>query len=167
MTQGTVPSSEKGAVPVYVLYMDIVDSTRATIDQQDRTNAQLRDVVAGVPCFQSALAAGEIISLPTGDGMALVFFNRCDAPLICATDIARKLRANPFCRLRMGIHCGPVIVENDINGRPNVSGDGISLAARVMSCGGADHILLTRNAADLFRNLAPWKEKLFRWASRR
>src|SRR5262249_9041346 len=126
------------------------------IDRQDQVNSQLRDVVSASPSFQSALAAGEIISLPTGDGMALVFFNRWDAPLKCATEIARRLRSDPFCALRMGIHCGPVIVENDINGRPNVSGDGISLAARVMACGSAGHILLTRNAADLFRNLASW-----------
>jgi class 3 adenylate cyclase len=154
-----LPTS-KDAVNVYVLYMDIVDSTRNTVHEQDRINVQLRDTVMATAAFREASEGAGMISLPTGDGMALVFLRKLDAPLRCAIEIANALQRDHFCGLRMGIHCGPVIIENDINGRHNVSGDGISLAARVMSCGSDGHILLTRNAADLVKNLEVYVGKL-------
>jgi TolB-like protein len=150
----------KEPITVYVLYMDIVDSTRATVEQQDRINARLKEIVMATREFQDARARNELISLPTGDGMALVFLRKLEAPARCAIEIQRALLADPFCGLRMGIHSGPVLLEPDINGQPNVSGDGISLAARVMSCASGGHILLSRNAADLLRNLEAWKTKL-------
>ncbi len=141
--------------------MDIVESTRNTVDEQSRINARLKEMVAATRAFRDASANDEIIALPSGDGMALVFLRKLDAPLRCAIEIAGALRKDPFCSLRMGIHCGPVIIENDINERHNVSGDGINLAARVMSCGSDRHILLTRNAADLLRNLEAFAGKLY------
>jgi len=154
-------------IAVYVLYIDVVDSTSATVDEQNRVNTRLRDVVMATAAFQGALARQEVLSLPSGDGLALVFLKGIDAPLRCAIEIAEALKADPFCKLRAGIHAGPVILEPDITGKPNVSGDGINLAARVMSCGGAGDILLTRNAADLVRNLSAWQGKLHHVGERR
>jgi class 3 adenylate cyclase len=154
-------------IAVYVLYIDVVDSTSATVDEQNRVNTRLRDVVMGTGAFQSALKRQEVLSLPSGDGLALVFLKGIDAPLRCAVEIAEALKSDPFCKLRAGIHAGPVILEPDITGKPNVSGDGINLAARVMSCGGAGDILLTRSAADLVRNLSAWRGKLHHVGERR
>jgi class 3 adenylate cyclase len=147
-------------VIVHVLFMDIVDSTRETADQQKRVNDQLQAIVSGTREFQDAKARNELITLPTGDGMALVFLGKFEAPVRCAIEIARALKANPICRLRTGIHSGPVFVGPDINGMPNVSGEGIGVASRVMSCGGDRHILISARLAESLRHLSAWKDKL-------
>ena len=155
-----LPQPSDEAVMAHVLYMDVVDSTRVTADEQRRTNDRLKELVAETHEVQAARDCGELISLPTGDGMALVFLGKFEAPLRCAIEIAQALRAEPFCGLRMGIHTGPVYRSPDINGMLNVSGAGINIAARVMSCGGGGHILVSGNAAEPLRSLSAWKGKL-------
>ena len=147
-------------VIVHVLFMDIVDSTRETADHQKRINDELQKIVSSTSAFNQARAKDELISLPTGDGMALVFRDDFEAPPRCAIEIARALKSKPVCRLRTGIHSGPVYIGPDINGMPNVSGEGIGFAARVMSCGGEGHILLSGRVAESLRNLTAWKDKL-------
>lgn len=145
---------------VHVLFMDIVGSSSEPSDDQRRKSSRLKEIVAGTRDFQEASARGELISLPTGDGMALVFLRTVEAPLRCAIEIAAALRADPFCKLRQGIHSGLVLLTEDINGKRNVSGSGINLAERVMSCGGAEHILVSGAAAESLRSLAAWRDKL-------
>jgi hypothetical protein len=141
--------------------MDIVAFTSSfTIDRQTWTAARLNEVVANTAAFKAAQASQSLISLPAGDGMALVFLNGMDAPLKCAIEIARALKPDPFCKLRMGIHSGLVIIGPDINGKPNVTGDGINLAQRVMSLGGDGHILISSSVADSLQNLTVWRDKL-------
>ncbi len=149
-------------IMVHVLYMDIVDSTRETADQQRLINERLANIVANTQEFKEARERDELISIATGDGNALVFLQKeFEAPLRCAIEIARALRADPICELRMGIHSGPVYTSPDINGMLNVAGAGINIAARVMSCGGSGHILISANAAEPLRNLSAWKDKLW------
>jgi len=157
----SLPVLEDGELSrVDVLYLDIVKSTRKDSDVQHRVNRGLTEILQGTTEFQQATARGELISLPTGDGAALVFTRSCEGPLRCAIEIARALKAEPLCEVRMGIHHGPVYHGPDVNGRPNVSGDGINMAARVMSCGAGGHILLTSNAADALRKIGIWKDKI-------
>jgi class 3 adenylate cyclase len=149
------------AVMAHVLFIDIVGSSRLTTDQQPQVVSRLQQLVQTTDEFQRGRTGGDdLVSLPTGDGMALVFFRSPEQPAGCAVEIARALRKDPFCQVRMGVHSGPVFLIQDINGARNVSGAGISQAERVMSCGGAGHILLSDLVADPLRHLSRWKDRL-------
>jgi TolB-like protein len=110
--------------------------------------------------FRSAHAAGKLVRLTTGDGMALAFFTSPDAPVRCALQIAEGLRNRADLPLRMGIHSGPVDQVSDVNDRPNIAGAGINMAQRVMDCGDAGHILLSKRAADDLAQYPQWREHL-------
>ena len=90
--------------------------------------------------------------LPTGDGMALVFWNSSEEPAQCALEVARALKDHSAIQVRMGIHSGPVSEVIDVNGRVNIAGAGINMAQRVMDCGDAGHILLSQRVADDLEN---------------
>ena len=133
--------------------MDVVGYSTLLIDDQSRLIAELTRVVRETPRFRTAEAAGKLIRLPTGDGMDLVFFDSLEAPLECAMQISAALKSHPEIRLRIGIHSGPIKKVVDVNDRSNVAGAGIDLAQRVMDCGDAGHILLSKRVAD---DLAPY-----------
>lgn len=155
------PSSgneKREAELAHVLFIDIVGSSKLTTDQQPKVTERLNEVVRETAECQRARSSGQLISLPTGDGMGLVFLDRIEAPVACALEIARSLKQNPFCKVRMGINSGLVYVVADINGQRNVSGAGINRAERVMSCGDSDHVLLSENVADAIVQLSKWKD---------
>lgn len=127
----------------HVLFMDMVGYSRLSMEKQTQLLGQLQDLLRGTSEFRRAEARGDLIRLPTGDGMALVFLRRPVAPIQCALEIARALRSLPQLKLRMGLHSGPVHRLEDINANVNVTGSGINIAQRVMDCGDADHILLS------------------------
>jgi hypothetical protein len=141
---------------VHVLFMDVVGSTKYFSDDQQRIVESLQTKVRETPEFQKAQTSNAIIAIPTGDGMALVFFNRMEAPLRCALELSQALRSESLYKVRMGIHSGPVYVVEDINGQRNVSGAGINRAQRVMDCGDADHILLSDTMAESLRQIREW-----------
>ncbi len=149
----TLPESRTSRTSVlemaHVLFMDIVAYSRLPMDQQEETLRQLQEMVRGTADFTRAQASQQLISLPTGDGMALVFFGDAEAPVRCASELSRALRKEPAPILRMGIHTGPVYRVADINANRNVAGGGINIAQRVMDCGDAGHILLSSAAADV------------------
>lgn len=140
----------------YVLYLDMVGYARLSLEEQARAALALRGLVRGASEFARHEAEGDLLRLDTGDGMALVFFADPQSPIRCACEIASALGTPPSLALRIGLHCGPVIRTRDINGRDNVSGDGINRAQRVMDCGDAGHILLSRPYADLLTALDRW-----------
>ena len=137
----------------HVLAMDVVGYSTLLIDDQSRLIADLTRLVRETPRFRAAEAAGKLIRLPTGDGMDLVFFDTLEAPLECAMQISAALKSHPEIHLRIGIHSGPIKKVVDVNDRSNVAGAGIDLAQRVMDCGDAGHILLSKRVAD---DLAPY-----------
>lgn len=140
----------------YVLFMDIVAYSTLTMDRQTERISTLVEVVRDTDEFQRAQANDQIISLPTGDGMALVFFQNPLAPVQCATEISRALRSHSEIKLRMGVHTGPVYRIADINTNRNVAGGGINVAQRVMDCGDAGHILVSKTVADTLGQLSDW-----------
>ena len=142
----------------HVLFMDIVAYSKLLIDEQTRQLKQLQEIVLATSESKRAHAAGELIRLPTGDGMALVFFQDPEAPLRCAVEISKTLKANPVVELRMGIHSGLVHRVADINTNMNVAGGGINVAQRVMDCGDRGHILLSKSVADDLGQLARWSD---------
>jgi adenylate cyclase len=144
----------------YVLFTDIVGYSKLLIDEQHASLEALNQIVRGTQQFQTAEAAGKLIKIPTGDGMALVFQDRLEAPVECALEISRVLRERPTLLLRMGAHSGPVSGVIDVNGRANVTGAGINMAQRVMDCGDAGHILLSKHVAEDLEQFARWKPML-------
>src|ERR1700736_3507880 len=144
----------------HVLFMDIIGYSKKPIDQQSELLGELNRVVRGTEQFRAAETAGKLGRLRTGDGMALAFFTRVDAPVRCALEIAEALKSRPKIELRMGVDSGPVDQVVDVNDRPNVAGAGINMAQRVMDCGDAGHILLSKRAADDLAQYDDWKPHL-------
>ena len=128
---------------VHVLFLDIVGYSRRLTNEQQTLIDQLNQVVRSSEEFQNAEAAGRLIKIPTGDGMALVFYKSPAQPVECALEISRALKTYPELRVRMGVHSGPVSAVTDLNDRTNAAGIGINIAQRVMDCGDAGHILLS------------------------
>ena len=144
----------------HVLFIDIVGYSKLLIDEQRDYLHTLNEVVRRTDSFRAADAAGKLTRLPTGDGMALVFATTPDAPVSCAIEISNALRSHPELRVRMGIHSGPVSGITDVNDRSNVAGAGINLAQRVMDCGDAGHILLSKHVADDLEQYRQWRSHL-------
>ncbi|HEX8077798.1 MAG TPA: adenylate/guanylate cyclase domain-containing protein, partial [Chthoniobacterales bacterium] len=144
----------------HVLFTDIVGYSKLPIDQQTELLGQLNQVVRGTEQFRAAEAEGKLVRLPTGDGMALAFFTSVDAPVRCALEIAEALKSRPNIKLRMGVDSGPVELVMDVNDRPNVAGAGINMAQRVMDCGDAGHILLSKRVAGDLSQYSRWKPHL-------
>ena len=141
----------------HVLFMDVVEYSRLLIDEQRDLLNQLNQVVRSTDQFKSAEASGKLIRLPTGDGMALAFFTNPEAPVKYALEISEALKRHARIRLRMGIHCGPVSGITDVNNKSNVAGAGINIAQRVMDCGDAGHILLSKRIAEDLAQYRNWQ----------
>src|SRR5215831_10268233 len=131
----------------HVLFIDIVEYSKLLTDEQSEALQELNQIVRNTEAVREAEAAGQLIILPTGDGMALAFTGSVDGPAECALEVSRALRAQPSLPVRMGIHSGPVQYVRDANTRENVSGVGINIARRVMDCGDAGHILVSKRFA--------------------
>src|SRR5437016_3391034 len=144
----------------HVLFMDIVGYSKLLTDEQSEALQELNQIVRKTEAAREADAAGELIILPTGDGMALVFTGSVEEPVECALEISHALRAQPSLPVRMGIHSGPVHHVKDANGRENIAGVGINIAQRVMDCGDAGHILVSKRVADDLAQKRRWQPYL-------
>ncbi len=144
----------------HVLFMDIVGFSKSLINEQSEMLRQLNQVVRNTGQVKTAEAARKLTRLPTGDGMALAFFTTPDAPLRCAIEIAEGLKEYPALPVRMGINSGPVDEVVDVNERSNLAGTGINIAQRVMDCGDAGHILLSKRSAEDLAQYGRWRPHL-------
>jgi TolB-like protein len=144
----------------HVLFIDIVGYSKGLISEQSESLQKLKEIVRGTEQFRMAEAEGKLLRLPTGDGGALVFRNSPEAPVLCAMEIARALKTHPALRVRMGIHSGPVNEISDLNEQANIAGAGINIAQRVMDCGDAGHILLSRHVAEDLEHYPRWQAQL-------
>ena len=144
----------------HVLFIDIVGYSKLSINDQHAAVEELNRIVRASEQFQRAEAANRLIRIPTGDGMALVFYTNPEAPAQCAVEISRALKEHPRLQVRMGIHSGPVSGVVDVNERANLAGAGINIAQRVMDCGDAGHILLSRHVAEDLAEYERWREFL-------
>jgi TolB-like protein/class 3 adenylate cyclase/Tfp pilus assembly protein PilF len=144
----------------HVLFIDIVGYSKLLINEQHEFLQELNRIVRTTEAFRAAEAGGKLIRLPTGDGMALAFATTPDAPVQCAMEISKALKSKPELRVRMGIHSGPVSGLVDVNDRSNITGAGINMAQRVMDCGDAGHILLSRHVAEDLEQYRQWQPHL-------
>jgi TolB-like protein/class 3 adenylate cyclase/Flp pilus assembly protein TadD len=144
----------------HVLFIDIVGYSKLSINDQNAAVEELNQVVRGSEQFQKAEAAGRLLKIATGDGMALVFYTSPEAPAECAVEISHARKDHPRLQLRMGIHSGPVSGVIDVNNRPNLAGAGLNMAQRVMGCGDAGHILLSKHVAEDLEEYDRWRPLL-------
>ncbi|PYK91277.1 MAG: hypothetical protein DME40_06960, partial [Verrucomicrobia bacterium] len=144
----------------HVLFLDIVGYSKLSVNEQHARVDELNGIVRLSEQFQKAEAANRILKIPTGDGMALVFYRSPEEPAQCAFEISRALKNNQRLQVRMGIHSGPVSGVVDVNERTNVAGAGINLAQRVMDCGDAGHILLSKHVAEDLEEYEQWRPLL-------
>ena len=138
----------------HVLFIDLVGYSKLLIEEQKERLHQLTEIVLATAQVREA-PDEQLARLPTGDGMALVFRNSTEEPAQCALEIGQALKAHPEIAVRMGIHSGPVSEVTDVAGRTNIAGTGINVAQRVMDCGDAGHILLSKRVAD---DLSPYRQ---------
>ncbi|MEZ5400178.1 MAG: protein kinase [Bryobacteraceae bacterium] len=155
-------SNNRAAGPemAHVLFLDLVGYSLLNMDQQKAAIKELQSLVRQSNRLQQAERSREIVRLPTGDGMALVFFRDPTAPARCALEVAEALKPHPSLQVRMGIHTGPVFRVADINENSNVSGGGINMAQRVMDCGDGGHILVSKAVADVLTQFSDWQPYL-------
>jgi TolB-like protein/Tfp pilus assembly protein PilF len=144
----------------HVLFIDIVGYSKLSINQQRAVVDELTEVVRGSDQFQKAEAAARLIKISTGDGIGLVFYTSPEAPAQCAIEISRALKEHQRLQLRMGVHSGPVSGVIDVNGHANLAGAGLNVAQRVMACGDAGHILVSKRVADDLGEYEHWQPLL-------
>ena len=144
----------------HVLFIDIVGYSIRPTDEQQAPVDRLNQVVRSSDEFNRAAAAGRLKKIPTGDGMALIFHDSPEQPVECAVEISRVLKHHPDLPVRMGVHSGPVSEVTDVNGRVNAAGVGINVAQRLMDCGDAGHILLSKRVAEDLQQNGRWRPHL-------
>jgi len=144
----------------HVLFIDIVGYSKLLINEQRRLLELLNQIVRATEQFRKAEANARLITIPTGDGMALVFYNTPEAPVECALEISRAVKQHPELKLRMGVHSGPVSGVIDVSGRANIAGAGVNMAQRVMDCGDAGHIILSKRVAEDLDQYGHWHRHL-------
>src|SRR6266496_3411536 len=144
----------------HLLLIDVVGYSKLLVNEQIELLQELKQIVRSTESFRAAEARGELIRVPTGDGMALVFFHSPEEPARCALEISRALQDHPSMQLRMGVHSGPVSRVTDVNEKTNIAGSGINVAQRVLDCGDAGHILLSKHLADDLAEYRHWRPHL-------
>jgi TolB-like protein/tetratricopeptide (TPR) repeat protein/class 3 adenylate cyclase len=144
----------------YVLFIDVVGYSKIVTHEQRRLLELLNRIVRDSEHFRAAEAKGRLLTVPSGDGMALVFYNTPEAPVECALEISSAASEYPELKLRMGIHSGAVSGVVDVSGRANIAGAGINIAQRVMDCGDAGHILVSKHMAEDLEQYGHWKRHL-------
>src|SRR5216117_3349231 len=144
----------------HVLFIDIIGYSKLSINDQHAAVEELNQLVRASEQFQRAEGASRLRKIATGDGMALVFYTSPEAPAQCAVEISGALKEHPRLQLRMGIHSGPVSGVIDVTGRANLAGAGLNIAQRVMECGDAGHILLSKHVAEDLEEYEQWRPLL-------
>jgi class 3 adenylate cyclase len=144
-----VPAPDLELEIAHLLLIDMVGYSKLLVNEQIEVLQELNQIVRSADSFRTADARGKLIRVPTGDGMALLFFESPEGPVECALEISKALRDHPHIQLRMGVHSGPVNRVTDVNDKTNFAGAGINVAQRVLDCGDAGHILLSAHIADL------------------
>src|ERR1700736_88423 len=155
-----VPQTDLQLEIAHLLLIDIVGYSKLLVNEQIELLQELKQIVRSTECFRAAEKDGKLIRVPTGDGMALLFFRSPEEPVRCALEVQRALKERPNIRVRMGIHSGPVNRVSDVNDQINVAGSGINVGQRVLDCGDAGHILLSKHLADDLAQYRHWQPYL-------
>src|SRR6266566_291 len=156
----TEPAPDLQLEIAHLLLIDVVGYSKLLVNEQIELLQELKQIVRSTESFHAAEARGELIRVPTGDGMALAFFHSPEEPARCALEISRALQDHPNIQLRMGVHSGPINRVTDVNEKTNIAGPGINVAQRVLDCGDAGHILLSAHVAEDLAQYRHWQPRL-------
>jgi TolB-like protein/integral membrane sensor domain MASE1/class 3 adenylate cyclase/Flp pilus assembly protein TadD len=154
------PKSDLKAEIAYLLLIDFVGYSKLLVNEQIEVLQELNQIVRGTECFHAAEASGKLTKVPTGDGMALLFYRSPEEPVRCALEISKALQDHPRIQLRMGVHSGPVNRVKDVNDKTNIVGSGMNVAQRVLDCGDAGHILLSKHVTEDLAEYRHWQPYL-------
>ena len=154
------PPSDLQLEIAHLLLIDVVGYSKLLVNEQIELLEKLNHIVRETQSFRAAEASDKLIRVPTGDGMALLFYRSPEEPVCCALEISKTLQEHPLIRLRMGVHSGPVNRVRDVNDKTNIVGSGINVAQRVLECGDAGHILLSKHVADDLEAYRQWQVAL-------
>jgi TolB-like protein/class 3 adenylate cyclase/Tfp pilus assembly protein PilF len=154
------PKSDLEAKVAHLLLIDVVGYSKLSNNEQIELLQELNQLVRGTECFCAAEACGKLTRVPTGDGMALLFYRSPEEPVRCALEISKALQDRPRIQLRMGVHSGPVNRVQDVNDKTNFVGSGINVAQRVLDCGDAGHILLSKHVTEDLAEYRHWQPYL-------
>jgi TolB-like protein/class 3 adenylate cyclase/Tfp pilus assembly protein PilF len=154
------PPSDLKLEIAHVLSIDVVGYSKLLVNEQIEVLQELNQIVRGTECFCAAEASDKLTRVPTGDGMALLFYRSPEEPVRCALEISKALQDRPRIQLRMGVHSGPVNQVTDVNDKTNIAGPGINVAQRVLDCGDAGHILLSKHVAEDLAEYRHWQPYL-------
>src|SRR5262249_16079408 len=157
---GDDEKTKPGLEIAHVLFNDVVEYSKLVTDEKSEAVEEFNQIGRNTEAAREAETAGQLIILPTGDGMALAFTGSVEGPAECALEISQALHAQPSVPVRMGIHSGPVQYIRDANARENISGVGINIAHRVMDCGDAGHILVSKRFAGDLSQHRRWQRYL-------
>jgi TolB-like protein/class 3 adenylate cyclase/predicted Zn-dependent protease len=144
----------------HLLLIDVVGYSKLLVNEQIEVLQELNRIVRSTECFRAAEACSKLTRVPTGDGMALLFYRSPEEPARCALEISKALQDHPRIQLRMGVHSGPVNQVTDVNDKTNIAGPGINVAQRVLDCGDAGHILLSKHVAEDLADYRHWQPYL-------
>ena len=144
----------------HLLLIDVVGYSKLLVNEQIEALQELNRIVRSTECFRAAEASGKLIRVPTGDGMALLFFRSPEEPVRCALEISRTLHDHTHIQVRMGVHSGPVNQVEDVNDKTNIAGSGMNVAQRVMDCGDVGHVLLSKHVAEDLSEYRHWQPYL-------
>src|SRR5215475_4203134 len=144
----------------HVLLIDVAGYSKLLVNEQIELLQEINRIVRSTETFRAAESAGKLTRVPTGDGMALLFSRSPEEPAQCALEISHVLKDHPHIKLCMGVHRGPVSQVIDVNDRTNIAGAGINVAQRVMDCGDAGHILLSKHVAEDLEEYPHWEPHL-------
>jgi TolB-like protein/class 3 adenylate cyclase/Tfp pilus assembly protein PilF len=156
----TEPTPDLQLEIAHLLLIDVVGYSKLLVNEQIELLQKLNQIVRGTECFCAAEASDKLIRVPTGDGMALLFFRSPEEPVRCALEISRALQSHSQFQVRMGVHSGPVNRVTDVNDKTNIAGSGINMAQRVLDCGDAGHILLSAHIAEDLVHYRHWQPYL-------
>src|SRR5215468_3752672 len=146
----------------HILFIDIVAYSKMASDDQRAAIENLNQIVQSTDEYRKEESENRLLKIPTGDGMALIFYHSPEDPVECALEISRALKEqHSNLRLRMGVNSGPVSGVVDVNGHANVAGAGINMAQRLMNCGDAGHILLSKRVAEDLEQFKHWRQHLY------
>jgi len=155
-----VPTPDLQLEIAHLLLIDVVGYSKLLVNEQIELLQELNRIVRSTECFRAAEASGKLNRVPTGDGMALLFFHSPEEPARCALEISKALRDHPSIQVRMGVHSGPVNRVRDVNDKTNFAGSGMNVAQRVLDCGDAGHILLSGHVAEDLAEYRHWQPHL-------
>jgi TolB-like protein/class 3 adenylate cyclase/Tfp pilus assembly protein PilF len=154
------PRSDLPLQIAHLLLIDVVGYSKLLVNEQIELLQELNHIVRGTECFRAAETSGKLIRVPTGDGMALLFFRSPEEPVRCALEVSRALQDHSRIQVRMGVHSGPVNRVIDVTDKTNFAGAGINVARRVLDCGDAGHILLSKHVAEDLAEYRHWEPYL-------